>query len=99
MEHLGQEDFGVPQVPDAHQPSPDSLQSLPSLWPALLPLARRFCPEPVEWPILFGLVAQKAITMGREVIDPCLALRIVMDTAIAGSMVLLPQSQEPAGAP
>jgi hypothetical protein len=99
MEHLGQADFGEPQVPDAHQPSPESLQSLPSLWPALVPLAQRFCPDPVEWPILFGLVAQKAITMGREVIDPCLALRIVMDTAIAGAMVVLPQSQEPASAP
>ncbi len=99
IERLGQGDFGVPQVPDAHQPSAESLQSLPSLWPALLPLTQRFCPEPLEWPILFGLVAQKAITMGREVIDPCLALRIVMDTAIAGAMVVLPLSQEPASGP
>lgn len=99
IEHLGQEDFGVPLVPDAHQPSPESLQSLPSLWPALLPLAQRFCPEPVEWPILFGLVAQKAITMGREVIDPGLALRIVMDTAVANAMVVLPENQEPASGP
>ncbi|MEA5392496.1 hypothetical protein VB738_14630 [Cyanobium gracile UHCC 0139] len=99
IERLGQGDFGVPQVPDAHQPSPESLQALPSLWPALLPLAQRFCPEPVEWPILFGLVAQKAITMGREVIDPCLALRIVMDTAVANAMVVLPESQEMASGP
>ncbi len=99
MEQLGQGDFGVPQVPDAHQPSPESLQSLPTLWPALLPLAQRFCPDAAEWPILYGLVAQKAITMGREVIDPCLALRIVMDTAIASAMVVLPQSLEPADGP
>ena len=98
MDSLGQEAFGVPQVPRHHQPSADSLQSLPSLWPALLPLVRRFCPEPAEWPILFGLLAQKAITMGREVIDPCLALRIVMDTAIANAMVIVAESQEtPAG--
>ena len=96
IEHLGHGDFGVPLVPYAHQPSPESLQSLPSLWPALLPLAQRFCHEPVEWPILFGLVAQKAITMGRDVIDPCLALRIVMDTAVASAMVVLPENQEPA---
>jgi hypothetical protein len=99
LERLGQGDFGVPQVPEAHQPSPDSLRSLPTLWPALLPLAQRFCPEPEQWPILFGLVAQKAITLGREVIDPCLALRIVMDTAIAGAMVVLPEIQAPASAP
>jgi hypothetical protein len=93
LDSLGQEAFGVPQVPSRHQPSPDSLQSLPSLWPALLPLAQRFCPDSAEWPVLFGLLAQQAITMGREVIDPCLALRIVMDTAIAGAMVILPESQ------
>ena len=94
MESLGQEHFGVPQVPGGHLPSPDSLQSLPSLWPALQPLALRFCPDPEQWPILFGLVAQKAITMGKEVIDPALALRIVMDTAIANAMVMLPDHQE-----
>lgn len=94
MDSLGQELFGVPQVPIRHQPSPESLQSLPSLWPALLPLVLRFCPDPAEWPILYGLLAQKAITMGREVLDPCLALRIVMDTAIANAMVIVPESQE-----
>jgi hypothetical protein len=94
MDSLGQETFGVPQVPSRHQPSPDSLQSLSSLWPALLPLVLRFCPDPAEWPILYGLLAQKAITMGREVVDPCLALRIVMDTAVANAMVILVESQE-----
>ena len=89
IETLGQETFGVPRVPSRHRPSPESLQLLPTVWPAVLPLARRVCPAAAEWPILFGLVAQKAITMGREVIDPCLALRIVMDTAIAGAMVVL----------
>ncbi|KEF41889.1 MAG: hypothetical protein ER33_09085 [Cyanobium sp. CACIAM 14] len=95
MDSMGREDFGVPQVPAAHQPSPDSLQSLPSLWPALLPLAQRLCPDPVEWPVLFGLLVQKAITMGREVIDPCLALRIVMDTAVASAMKVVPGTLEP----
>jgi hypothetical protein len=93
METLGQESFGVPLVPSRHQPSPDSLRLLPALWPALLPLAQRICPDPAEWPILFGLVAQKAITMGKEVIDPCLALRIVMDTAIANAMVPPPEAR------
>jgi len=59
-----------------------------------LPMVLRFCPDPAEWPILYGLLAQKAITMGREVIDPCLALRIVMDTAIANAMVILPEATE-----
>jgi hypothetical protein len=91
MESLGEEAFGVPQVPHHHRPSPESLQLLPVIWPVLLPLAQRLCPDPAEWPILFGLLAQQVITMGKDVIDPCLALRIVMDTAIANAMVILPQ--------
>ncbi len=91
MESLGGEAFGLPQVPSRHQPTAESLASLPSLWPALLPLVLRLCPDPAEWPILFGLVAQKAITMARDVIDPCIALRIVMDTAVANAMVMLPE--------
>ncbi len=94
IETLGQEEFGVPRVPSRHRPSPESLQLLPTVWPAVLPVAQRFCADPAEWPILFGLVAQKAITMGREVIDPCHALHIVMDTAIASAMVVLPPAQQ-----
>ncbi|WP_216900151.1 hypothetical protein [Synechococcus sp. CCY 9618] len=99
MATLGHETFGVPRVPDPHRPSQESLQQLPSLWPAVLPVARELCPDPAAWPILFGLVAQKAITLGRDVIDPCVALRIVMDTAVASAMVVLPggPAAEPRG--
>jgi len=93
MESLGSEAFGVPRVPSRHQPAPDSLLALPTLWPAVQPLVQRFCPDPTEWPILYGLLTQKAISMGREVIDPCLALGIVMDVAIASAMVILPPAQ------
>lgn len=96
MESLGSEAFGVPRVPSRHQPAPDSLQALPTLWPAVQPLVQRYCADPLEWPVLYGLLSQKAIGMGREVIDPCLALGIVMDTAIAHAMVILPPGQDPA---
>lgn len=90
IESLGTDRFGVPDVPPRHLPSPGALACLGELWPQLLPLVRLFCPDPAEWPLLFGLAAQLVIAMGKAVIDPCLALRIVMDTAIANAKVILP---------
>lgn len=90
IQTLGTERFGIPDVPDRHQPFPGALACLGDLWPQLFPLARQFCPDPADWPLLFAIAAQQIISMGREVIDPCLALRIVMDTAIANSKVILP---------
>ncbi len=92
IESLGCDHFGKPLVPDQHQPSVVALQYLSDLWPVLFPLARQFCPSAAEWPILFSLVVQQVIRMSNGVIDPCLALRIVMDTGIAGSKVLLPSN-------
>jgi hypothetical protein len=92
IKSLGHDHFGKPLVPDHHQPNVVTLQWLSDLWPALFPLAREFCPSATEWPILFSLVAQQVIRMSKGVIDPCLALRIVMDTGIAGSKVLLPSN-------
>jgi hypothetical protein len=89
---LGSERFGVPEVPDRHQPLPGALSCLPELWPRLFPLARLFCPDPAQWPVLFGLAAQQVLAMAAEVIDPCIALRIVMDTAIANAKVVLPDN-------
>ncbi|WP_157199276.1 hypothetical protein [Methylomonas koyamae] len=45
------------------------------------------CPHPAHWPILFGLAIQEAIHSGKSVIDPCIALKIVMESAIAMSKV------------
>jgi hypothetical protein len=93
METLGHDSFGVPRVPSSHLPMPESLELLPAIWPAVMPLVQRLCPDPSEWPILFGLLAQQIITMAKEVLDPCLALRIVMDTAVANAMVILPPAR------
>lgn len=89
IKSLGTEHFGRPLVPDQHQPSLVSLGCLPELWPVMFHLAREFCPAPSHWPILFSITAQQVISMGRSVIDPCIALRIVMDTAIANSKLIL----------
>jgi hypothetical protein len=89
MASLGSEAFGVARVPAQHRPSAAALQSLPALWPAVLPTVRRFCADPAEWPVLFALLAQQTITLSKDVIDPCIALVLVMETAIAQAKVPL----------
>jgi hypothetical protein len=46
-----------------------------------------FCPNPVDWPILYSLAIQEAIYAGKEAIEPGLAFRIVMESAIPMSKV------------
>jgi hypothetical protein len=60
---------------------------LKALWPTLFPTVKLFCPNPVDWPILFSLAIQEAIAMGKSVIPPDLSLKIIMESAIPMSKV------------
>lgn len=95
---VGTAHFGVPRVPDANRPAAQPLNYLQALWPGLLPTVKRFCPDPSHWPILYGLAIQQGIEMGKTALDPTLALRIVMESAVPMSKVDLgaPQQQRPA---
>jgi hypothetical protein len=84
---LGSPQFGVPRVPEKHTAGDSPMNYLKALWPALFPTVKLFCPNPVDWPILFSLAAQEAITMGKSVIAPDLALKIIMESAIPMSKV------------
>jgi hypothetical protein len=86
-ETVGSDSFGVPQLPEGHRPGDLPLNYLRILWPPLLPIVKRFCPAPQEWPVLFGLSIQDAIDKGKSVIAPDLALRIVMESAIPMSKI------------
>jgi hypothetical protein len=55
----------------------------------LAPTFKKFCPDPEQWPILMGLSIQEVIEMAKNVIDPCLALQIVMESSIPMSKVEL----------
>jgi len=84
---LGSEQFGIPRVPEKHKPADTPLNYLKTLWPKLFPTIKLFCPNPVDWPILYSLAIQEAIYAGKESIDPGLAFRIVMESAIPMSKV------------
>ena len=89
---LGSEQFCIPRLPDNHQPADTPLNYLQTLWPILFPTVKLFCPKPVDWPILYSFAIQEAIYAGTESINPELAFRIAMESAIPMSKVDLANS-------
>lgn len=89
---LGSEQFGIPRVPDNHKPGDTPINYLKAIWPSLFPTVKLFCPTPVDWPILYSLAIQEAIYAGKDTIDPNVAFRIVMESAIPMSKVDLANS-------
>jgi len=84
---LGSDQFGIPRVPENHKPSDTPINFLIGIWPTLFPTVKLFCPNPVDWPILYSLAIQEAIYAGKGAIDPAMAFRIVMESAIPMSKV------------
>jgi hypothetical protein len=84
---VGGPEFGLPRVPEAHRPRDLPIRYLKAMWPVMLPIAKRFCDEPSQLPIVFGLAIQHAIVMGRTMIDPTLAASIAMECAVPMSKV------------
>lgn len=84
---IGSEAFGMLTVPEAHQPHHSPIEYLKAFWPNSLPVLKQFCQHSSEWPIAFGIEIQNIIIMGREVINPEISLKIVMESAIQMSKV------------
>jgi hypothetical protein len=76
-------------VPEQNKPHDTPISYVRRLWPALQPLINQFCPNPDRWPILLSLSVHDVIVMGKSVLGPCLALRLVMESAIPMSKVNL----------
>jgi len=95
-EVLGSDKFGLPRVPENNQPNYIPIDCVTALWPALQPIVKRFCPNSSDWPILYSLAIQEIIYMGKDTVDPCLALKIVMESAIAMSKIDRPLGRESA---
>jgi len=81
--------FGKPRVPDGHAAHDLPINYVKALWPALFPIIQKFCVNPEHWPILLALSIQDAIGMGKQTLDPCIALQIVMESAVPMSKVKL----------
>ena len=87
MSAVGTEAFGKPRVPEEHTPHQLPIDYVRDLWPVLEPQIVKFCPGPQHCPVLLSLSIQEVIGMGKSVIDPCIAITLVMETAIPMSKV------------
>jgi hypothetical protein len=85
---VGSSEFGKLRLPEEHNTGDLPYNYLKALWPVFLPIIQFYCP-PSQWPILFGLAIQECIFFAKDVIDPLLALSIVMESAVAMSKVNL----------
>jgi len=83
---VGSNQFGIPRLPEGHNLGDVPKNFLKHLWPVYLPVAKQFCPAS-EWPILFGMAVQEGITFCKDIIDPLLALSIVMECAVPMSKI------------
>jgi len=84
---VGTETFGLPRLPQQHAPNDFAENYLRVLWPVFQPSLGKVCIDPAHWPVLFGIAIQEVILAGRSAIDPGLALRLVMECAVAMSKV------------
>ncbi len=78
---IGSSTFGVPRLPANHQPGISPVKAVHDLWPVFRQQREQFCDGPKQWPVLFGLAAQRVMEMGRQQIDPDLAARVVLECA------------------
>ena len=79
---VGAADFGVPRVPDGHPVHEQPFAYLVRLWPLFFPMINRFCPQPEHWSVAFSLSIQELLLQTKAALDPCVALRVVMESAI-----------------
>jgi hypothetical protein len=79
---VGSDSYGIPRIPDGHKPGDIPFNYVRDIWPVMLPIAERYCANPNEWPIMFGMAIQEGIICGKDAIDPLLALSIAMESAI-----------------
>jgi hypothetical protein len=89
---VGGAKFGIPRIPEGHGTGDLPIHYLKAVWPQILPIAQRFCDEPAQLPVVFGLAIQHTIIAAKDAIDPTLAGTIVMECAVPMSKVDLARS-------
>jgi hypothetical protein len=83
--------FGYVRFPPGHGATPSPEEALRHFWPQWAPDLRLFAPSPDKQPELMTIAVRTAMNQAKEVLHPCDALAIVMESAIAMSRVDLPQ--------
>ena len=91
---IGSPAFGTIRAPDDHRPRVTAQQAL-ALWPVTREILSRsdnpgFAGQSVplaHWPIVTNIVAGQLITRTKDVLDPRLALSLIMEAAVSMSKI------------
>lgn len=84
---LGGPEFGVLRVDAKHQPHEAPIDALKKYWRSSYALIQSLGGDPIMTGWYFAGAAQMIIIEAKEVIDPALAYRIVMEAAVAMAKV------------
>jgi hypothetical protein len=84
---IGSDKFGIPRVPAEHKPHARPIELLGKFWNPVRNLLVLNVQAPLQWPLVLGLAAQKVIVMSKDSLDPAMAYRLVMETAVAMAMI------------
>lgn len=79
---LGGPEFGQPRVPEQHKPGDLPINYVRDLWPVVIPRIEQRVPVLQERVTLFGFAVQNVIQMGKDVIPPAMAGKLVMECAV-----------------
>ncbi|MCE3233205.1 MAG: hypothetical protein K0R98_1462 [Rickettsiaceae bacterium] len=80
---VGSDNFGKLRVIEEHQPQEQPIESLKKHWPSMYTQINSYNADQLFLGWHFGLAAQKLIVMTKDVLDPDLAVKIVMESAVA----------------
>ena len=84
---LGSDKFGIPRVAAEHMPHAPPIELLDKFWNPVRNLMVLNVQAPLQWPLVLGLAAQKVIVMSKDSLDPAIAGKLVMETAVAMAKV------------
>lgn len=91
--------FGWPRWPDGHQAGRSPIAYLRTLWLPFRRIVDRHCDRPTDWPVAAAFALQQAMTASAASIEPALALRLVIESALpmARARLRLPAAADGAG--
>ncbi|WP_024280330.1 hypothetical protein [Xanthobacter sp. 126] len=79
---IGEPEFGFPRLPGHIEPRDLPVNYVRGAWPAVLPLVEHWVPVLEERVVVFGLAAQNVMQIGKDVIPPPVAGKLIMECAV-----------------
>ena len=77
--------FGAIRFPAESSAGDSPVEYVRHFWPGLQPRLERHLSDHKHWPLAFGLAAQRAVAMTKDVVEPRTALAILMESAVSMS--------------